>query len=519
MSYGLAKLPSEILPLCPEAEIKLGCNTTNMDYSADNQDGEFRLYDWAEEKINELISKGKQCPRLDLAKALGLTTDDGMLGIAQMPLAKMSPRHRIVARLAVEQRFESIWTLNWDMWLERAFEAVGLMQDKTSTSNLPWPTSYSTFITQEDRQKIARDKIVRLFKPHGCIDALLKAKNELAEGETEKARDLSERFMIARKDFYNWIERASPADKSFGQQLSLKLPVSPLIVVGWSVSEPYFHTFLSDNDQFNQLDELKNDHKDALTVIDPEFKQGHVDLSAKYAMDESSTHFQVVKGPYPYSTNELFQWIQVRYALSKIRDIVTESTAIKDLIDDLLQNKLEKPNSPHYTTSWVDDFLPAWSRLCWRDRYVPARDIRSYHIPNEADAHIPWDIELIDRPDLKAAANMLIALNGTTKTWHFDKHPGMILDSKGKLLIIPVPNWEPDNRQHSIVGIKALIRSFHNGNRRGPIRQISVLPLSVDRAVADQQRVEDWKSLIARYSGYNWCADASNVGTFNLSQL
>ena len=263
MSYGIAKLPSEILPLCPEAETKLECTTTtDLADSAVGPDGDYRLYDWAQEMINELTSRGEQCPRLVLAQALGLTTDDGMLGIAHVPLAKMAPRHRIVARLAVEKRFESTWTLNWDMWLERAFESVGMKPDEANARNITWPTSYSTFITVQDNQKISRNNIVCLFKPHGSIDALLEAEDKLENGETGEAHELSERFMIARKDFDDWIERANNTDKSFGSRLSIALPARPFIVVGWSVGEPYFHNFLKSNSQFDQLDQLKNNYVD-----------------------------------------------------------------------------------------------------------------------------------------------------------------------------------------------------------------------------------------------------------------
>ena len=217
--------------------------------------------------------------------------------------------------------------------------------------------------------------------------------------------------------------------------------------------------------------------------------------------------------------DELFQWIQARYALSNIREAIKGDTAIEQAIDDLLLNTLEKPNTHHFTTSWVDDFLPSWSRLCWRESFIPVNDVQRHQLPIDADVHIPWNALIFDRPDLKAAARMFMALERSTRTWQFEKHPGMILDSTGKLLIIPVPVWEPDNMQNSFIGLQALMKSFHNGNRRGPIRQISLLPLMDEGAAPDQQRVDMWKTLVARYSKINRFADAGNIGTFNLSDL
>lgn len=96
------------------------------------------LYCWAERCVNELIKKPGATA--DTAKrrfisAIGLLEDQQFAATANIPLRGTTPRHRVLARFAREGCIYSLWSLNWDLWLEAAFEAVGLVRKNSTSTN------------------------------------------------------------------------------------------------------------------------------------------------------------------------------------------------------------------------------------------------------------------------------------------------------------------------------------------------------------------------------------------------
>jgi hypothetical protein len=122
LSWGLVPLPEELLRQWKEgAERELGCD------AIDNlPGGSAALYAWAERILAHLSDRGGTPPKLALAKALGLLADQSWTGNVPVPLRGTTPRHRVIARFAREQRWASVWSLNWDCILENALERVGL---------------------------------------------------------------------------------------------------------------------------------------------------------------------------------------------------------------------------------------------------------------------------------------------------------------------------------------------------------------------------------------------------------
>jgi hypothetical protein len=149
-------------------EAQLGCSVATNPTT---------LYAWAGEILSQLKQRNDAVPpKLTLADALGITTDPCWRGGGRDGPA--DPRHRVLARFAREGRFESIWSLNWDCLLENALERVGLDQRKPRP-DLPWKTHYTTFTTVRDYQGAGDSSCVIVFKPHGCVRSLDRARAAL----------------------------------------------------------------------------------------------------------------------------------------------------------------------------------------------------------------------------------------------------------------------------------------------------------------------------------------------------
>jgi len=108
------------------------------------------FYALAEEVLKKLGDTDEN--RLQLAEKLGLLDDRRWFGEIGVHFSGSTPRHRAIARFAVEKRLRSIISLNWDALLETALESVGL----TSGSNVarPWDISNSSFGVQNSQNSV-----------------------------------------------------------------------------------------------------------------------------------------------------------------------------------------------------------------------------------------------------------------------------------------------------------------------------------------------------------------------------
>jgi hypothetical protein len=95
----------------------------------------------------QLEARGNPNPKLALAQSLDIPSEPRWLG--GVATQRNTPRHRVIARFARERLWDQIWSLNWDCVQESAFENVGIKHNAPD-ANLPWPTTYNTFITAAD---------------------------------------------------------------------------------------------------------------------------------------------------------------------------------------------------------------------------------------------------------------------------------------------------------------------------------------------------------------------------------
>ena len=475
MSSKLTPSVKDLTKECPPAEKKLG-------YSVSRNDGDLDkdryLYDWAEQIYQQLRKRQEKLPKLKIAAALGILDNPAWRGKVDTPLRENWPRHRVVARFAREKRWHAIWSLNWDCLLEVGLESVGFNEYPALTQQ-PWPTTYVTHVSHHDDQSSADSDIVTIYKPHGCVKSLLKAEEEYDKGNCLEADRLDKGFLITTTDLSELkkkFEDTANTDTSFCCRLHLHLQSYPLLGVGWSVSEDYFINLAR-----KALASLTNrEDPDELTIVDIVFNNnGHKQLAQYYHRDETTAYVRVSKEPNGFTTDRLFLWIQTLYALECLKKHSgTNSNAIQSIYD-----RFQQPVCDDFVISWVDNFLPAWVRLCWRAGIVPCfkdgKQIPRYSIRMEKqDEHIPWQIENIVRPDLCAAAHLLARIGGNVKGWDFNKFPGGLWKGSKGLLVIPLPVW---GQRAELSGLRPLLRQLELDI--GYVRELSILPLHHDITV------------------------------------
>ncbi len=154
-------------------------------------------------------------------------------------------RHRVIARFVREARWKAIWSLNWDTYLETAFESIGIYPNADSAANdFPWTSKYKTFVTEADYA--ATDNVFKLHKPHGCIRSLVNAKKAFQNGNPHgEAESLSKRFLITKNEMASPTQRDNNQDCNFYANIREVFSKRSLYTLGWKADvEGYILKFL-----------------------------------------------------------------------------------------------------------------------------------------------------------------------------------------------------------------------------------------------------------------------------------
>ncbi len=164
-----------------------------------------------------------------------------------------------------------------------------------------------------------------LFSSHTDARALLQARDLFNAGDLPGAIEISERFMITESELTK--ARTSPTDKMFFYELNSSLVKSPLII------DPVFNT------------------------------RGHATAAACYELPREQVFAELETHPGGIGADEFFLWLQARYAMDNLvahaADGARAALAAK-------RAELGGPTNDHFLIEWIDHFLPAWTRLCWR---------------------------------------------------------------------------------------------------------------------------------------------------------
>lgn len=493
LSWGLVPLPGALLrERKAPAEEYLGCGAIPVDYSS-----ETALYDWAEKALAELPEDS--VPKLRLAEALGLLTDTRWTAGLDIPLRGTTPRHRVIARLVRERRWVSIWSLNWDTHLENALERIGFRRGGKARPGQPWQTQYQSIITREDFSWLGNTQYFCILKPHGCVEALTKAKACLNSGDLAKAKSLANRFMITAAEL--GAARDNPTDTQFFAELKTAIGRSPLVVLGWSVSEPYLIGVINETMvallNLGQLEEL--------TVIDPWFNdKGHTKAAGYYNLRREQVHAELETRAGGLDADAFFLWMQARYALDCLQqhalgaglDAVTNAAAA-----------LATPVTSHYLLSFADDFLPAWIRLCWRASLVQCAGYEAHELRlEERDLHVPWNLPPLLRPDLKAAAGILGLMR--TTGWDLSLFPGAACHVEKGRLVVPIPAW---GNMDDLAALKPLVSSIREN--LGYVQSLEILPVDENGDVLPlAPGTQDLRERLAAAMPVMQFADPSKIG-------
>ncbi len=517
MSTGLVPLPGKLLEhKRGNAEAALGCSSavpTIPDPPAED------LYRWADDIWNELTHQGDQNPKLTIAESLDIPSDECWRGC--ISTQRNTPKHRVVARFARERLWHHIWSLNWDCVQESALENVGIRRGGVD-GQMPWPTVFNTLVTADDCVRMGETDSIKVIKPHGCVMALIDAQKEKAKGNTARSINLSERFLITATELKNLTPAiVEGAEQQFiFSTLVTALASHPFIVAGWSVSEPY----LVDRIKTSVEPLLRRQLPlaiDEVSIISRRFNEdGHTELARCYGRDEAGAHINV--GQPGLDVDQLFLWLQALYAIQFLRQ---RAPAFDRPALDALNAELDQPpNNPAFAITWVDDFLPVWVRLCWRNGLVAcenqnAEPVEIDDVPLERrDEHIPWTLPNIPRPELTAASRILAALHrsGHGSSWNYEQFPGGFYSDFQ--LVIPIPIWAsaPPN---DLRGLKPLIDAIkqHGAGYIGRVALVFISPNPASVISDATKRV--WKQLVARDLSMARFANADAIEEFQLENL
>lgn len=518
-----AKLATQYAKRQSEIEETLGI-ATSFEFKPD-EDGwciPDELYLWADKCIDELKdSKGDQVHKAKqkFIEAIGLLEDQEFAATSNVPLRGTTPRHRVLARLAREGCIHSLWSLNWDLWLEAAFEAVGLVrkhpEDLHSSDALPdkWKKSYQVLLpSDKPRQK---NSCIQLFKPHGCIRAF-------AEGN-------SNTFQITQ------TELATKVDSAIRQDLQGQLTGKPVCTLGWGATEQNLQEIFRDCAVANRL------QQGSLTIVSLSWNDGiqttdsrHSGLARNFSQGVLDTLCVVQKNS-PGTTDDMMQWIQALRSLRRFKAVVaglapTNATLLQQIEQqiDAFKSPVFWGTSSGWALSWFDTFVPVWSRVCFSVKAIVFKkdgDIPVSVLPmTRRDEHIPLNDRDVDRWDILSAAHLyatLLSVNtGASPGFDFENFPGAFLHIETRWLLIPVPMWAGVG-DISLVAIKPLMESRHWGDI-SRVKGVCLLriPRDSDEVVArDDDSISVWKHGVASVMKLSAFARAERIDDCHVRDL
>lgn len=452
------------------------------------------LYLWAGRCVEELMKHPdatEEIAKRKLIHAIGLLEDQGFAATANIPLRGTTPRHRVLARFAREGCIYSLWSLNWDLWLEAAFEAVGLVRKNSSSPNfsdeLPtaWKKSYRVFLPSDPPEE--NNNCIPLYKPHGCIGAF--------------AAQTDNTFKITKSELE---EKVSDAVKS---RLQFQLAAKPVCAIGWGATEGNLQKIFEECATANQLQVGK------LTIVSLQWNDGgpsaHSNLASNFDQNEPNTLCSVQRN-IPGTTDDLMQWIQALRTLRRLKRVSTTLDPSNTAVVLQLEKQLEVFKEPIFISqpfgwalSWLDTFVPVWSRVCFslkalvfqKDGDVPVSALPMVR----RDEHIPLNDDTTKRWDILSAANLfsvLLSMDATGQSeLDFEAFPGAFWHEPTRSLLMPIPMWG-DIGDISLAAIKPLMESRHwSGISR--LKRICLLRvkggLAVVAHVNDSDRLSVWK--------------------------
>jgi len=497
-------------PTAPTVEgLKSKLDAIAIELSIDPNESFYKV---AENILNCLVTGGKPEPesRLWLAEKLGLLDDRHWFGEVGLPLSGNTPRHRVIARFAVEGRIKAIVSLNWDTLLETALDSVGLASNVRTPR--PWGIkSHVTVVENSHVPRLSNASAFPVIKPHGCVRELEQARKILRS--TGTAPPVS--FKLKQSELDILLEGQNLVD----HRVQVYIAECPLIAVGWRASESYLRETV-----VNTAQDVKRIECDAFTLISRSWypKEGcddtfHDEIAAAYDKSKLESFTSVGNTSSEPTSDCIFQWLQARYALNKL--IAVASNPQKIELQKILQ-QIEIPDCKHFIYAWADSWLPVWVRLCWRAGVIQGANpdtglnVISSDIPiTPRDMHVPLGGMQIERRELRAAAKLLCKLGGNLNRFNFEKFLGGLWDEAAGNLYIPLPAWKSQSKQSDLAALKPLAEALRG---LGFVKTIYLVWLDHEDTAIDEKHC---KQISAQLSGLMPLTTFAKEGAMNWIDL
>lgn len=436
------------------------------------------FYVLAEAVLNCPVNAGKSDAesRLWLAEALGMLDNRRWFGEIGLPLSGNTPRHRVIARFAVEERLRAIVSLNWDTLLEAALDSVGLAEG--NRPERPWRiTAHASVI--DDTHLGLSTHVFAVIKPHGCVRNLEKARREYRS--TGKCPDIT--FKLKKSE----LDSLPAGQTLIDQKVQGYIADYPLIAVGWKAAERYLRDTV-----INTAKAVPHAKLDAFTLTSrswyPKNKGDdtfHDEIGAAYSKTKLEAFAEVSNSGKP-TLDCLFQWLQARYALNKLM----ASSPANQAALQLFLHQLDQPDHGHFILRWVDSWLPTWVRLCWRAGVMQGNNphtnqkIEPWDIPvMPRDVHVPWGTMTGERRELQAAAKLLAVLGTDLSRFDFEKFPGGLWDADTRALYIPLPGWKGTAQPADLAALNPMVEALRG---LGFVQDINLVWLDTEDTPPDQ---------------------------------
>ena len=170
-----------------------------------------------------------------------------------------------------------------------------------------------------------------VIKPHGCVRDLENARRDFhLNGSVPPVI-----FKLTQSELKSLPTGQGLVDKKVESYLS----ECPLIAVGWRALEKYLRDTV-----VTTANAVKRTEIDAFTVVNIAWDINHDEICAAYGKSNVDS-FAEVKPDAPPTTDCMFQWLQARYALSRLIAVapVPQQTTLLQLLQ-----QLDQPDRNHH---------------------------------------------------------------------------------------------------------------------------------------------------------------------------
>lgn len=398
----------------------------------------------------------------------------------EIDVSKDKPRYRVIARFAKEESLSSIFTTNWDCFLEKGLKQIGLEFKTENVENpeTPWNKNYySTFLHHGEEASLQHKVIV--FKIHGCARELSEGFDEY-EKNPNKLINAVNRFMLLNNEIKELIGRekesddnnTSKTDEAFMDLFRVNLREHPFWLIGHALNDEYL------------IDEIcrADPQGTSLTVMNIEWNSKHDKVARHFTQEKDAIFFKLTaQEPWPWDKSLL--WLQTVLSLQRIKEYFlrsenSEISALSEQVEELLVGLKDNDNLKENSLlfNFFDFFLPAWMKLVWRSDMINCHGKFIDHISlNSPNYYIPLNLAGLERLDIESGIQILLKLMRQNVTLDLYKFPGGILKDTTLYLPIPIKNGTTGDFAEGFTRHIASLKKNKN-----IVSKVFVIPIDLD---------------------------------------